>query len=75
MRNKGSEFIMAKKVLRWSMTIIFYVIYFLIFDYLIGKRLPISPMGNVFGLLVLILINIPLSVASTAKVFSILEKN
>lgn len=66
---------MAKKVVFWSMNIIFYIIYFLLFDYIIGRRLPISTIWNIFSLFVLTVINIPLAVATTGKVFSTIEES
>ncbi|NLM04969.1 MAG: hypothetical protein GX214_08120 [Clostridiales bacterium] len=64
---------MKKNIVRWLMNIAFYVIYFLIYDYIFGRKLPANLMWNLFSLFVLTVINIPLSVVSTAKVFSIIE--
>lgn len=66
--------IMRKKLVRWSMNIVFYIIYFLILQYIENKLLPISPISNVIIIFVLIGINIPLSIFTTEKIFSIIEK-
>ncbi|MGO1470552.1 MAG: hypothetical protein ACTHW2_11065 [Tissierella sp.] len=65
---------MRKKLVRWSMNIVFYIIYFLILQYIENKLLPISPISNVIIIFVLIGINIPLSIFTTEKIFSIIEK-
>lgn len=64
---------MAKKIVFFLMSIVFYIIYFFIFDYIIARRLPINPMWNAFSLFILIVINIPLSVATSVKIFSVIE--
>lgn len=64
---------MAKKIVRWLMIIVFYAIYFLLFDYIIGRNLPLAFIWDLFSLFVITAINIPLSVASTTKVFYIIE--
>lgn len=66
---------MAKKLVRWLMNIGFYVIYFLLFQYTIGNLFPISPVSNVAIIFILVIINIPLSIFSIEKVFSIIEKH
>lgn len=65
---------MGKNLVRWSMNIVFYVIYFLIFKYTVGNLFPISPISNVIIIFILTVINIPLSIFSTGKIFSIIEK-
>lgn len=65
---------MGKNLVYWMVSIIFYVIYFLIFKYTIGNLFPISPMSNFIIIFILTIINIPLSVFSTSKLFSIIEK-
>ena len=65
---------MAKNIAYWLVSIVFYVIYFLIFKYTIGDLFPISPMSNFIIIFVLTIINIPLSIFSTVKLFSIIEK-
>ncbi len=65
---------MLKNFVRWLMSIVFYIIYFLIFKYTVGNSFPISPVSNVIIIFILIVINIPLSVFTTGKIFSIIEK-
>lgn len=65
---------MAKKLVRWSMNIIFYVIYFLIFKNTVGRLFPISPVSNAIIIFILIVINIPLSIFTTEKIFTIIAK-
>lgn len=56
------------------MSVVFYVIYFLIFRYTVGDLFPISPVSNIIIIFILTVINIPLSVFSTEKIFSIIKK-
>jgi len=65
---------MGKNLVYWIVSIVFYVIYFLIFKYTIGDLFPISPMSNFIIIFILTIINIPLSILSTVKLFSIIEK-
>lgn len=65
---------MAKTVVRWLMNMMFFIIYFVIYDYTIGSSLPVTVASNLISLFMLTVINIPLCVASTEKVFSIIEK-
>ncbi len=65
---------MGKNLVYWMVSIVFYVIYFLIFKYSIGNLFPISPMSNFIIIFVLTVINIPLSIFSAGKIFSIIEK-
>lgn len=68
------KLVMVKTVVRWVMNIVFYVIYFLIYDYTVGSSLSVTQASNIISMFILIVINIPLSVFSTEKVFSIIEK-
>ena len=70
---KECEKFMGKNLVYWMVSIVFFVIYFLIFKYSIGNLFPISPMSNFIIIFVLTVINIPLSVFSTEKIFSIIE--
>ena len=65
---------MSKNLVRWLMNIVFYIIYFLIFKHTLGKLFPISPVSNVIIIFILIVVNIPLSILTTEKIFSIIEK-
>ncbi len=63
---------MSKNIIRWLTNIVFFIIYFVVYDYIIGRRLPIGLGGNLLSLFILIFINIPLSVFTSVKVLSVI---
>ncbi len=65
---------MKKKLIFWVIAIVFFIIYFQIFNFFMRGILPINPVSNVLVILILIVVNIPLSVFSTEKIFSIIRK-
>lgn len=65
---------MKKKLIFWAISIVFFIIYFKILKFFLGDILPINPVSNVLVILIIIVVNIPLSVFSTEKIFSIIKK-
>lgn len=65
---------MGKNLVRWLISVVFYIIYFVIFKYTVGDLFPISPVSNFIIIFILTVINIPLSLFSAGKIFSIIEK-
>ncbi len=63
---------MSKNIIRWLTNIVFFIIYFVVYAYIIGRRLPIGLGGNLLSLFILIFINIPLSVFTSVKVLSVI---
>lgn len=65
---------MKKNLIFWIISVVFYVVYFKIFDFVLGKIFPISPVSNVIILFILTVINIPLALLSSEKLISIIKK-
>lgn len=65
---------MKRSIVFWMLSIIFYIIYFSIFDFTLGNLFPTSGVSNFILLFILIVINIPLSIISTEKLFSIIKE-
>lgn len=65
---------MMKDIAFWIISIIFYIIYFLIFKFTIGNLFSISALSNIIIIFILTVVNIPLSIFTAEKVFSIIQE-
>ena len=65
---------MKKKIIYWIVGIVFYIIYFLISKFIFEDLIPLNPMGSFIAILILTVVNIPLSVFSTEKLISMIKE-
>lgn len=58
---------MKKNLLFYLIAIVFFILYFCLFKYTLGRIMPFGATGNMISIFIIIIVNIPLSVFSTEK--------
>lgn len=69
---------MKKNIVYWGICIAFFGLYFKILGFVWGKFVPfdtVNAVTNIIQIFIVVVVNIPLSVICTEKVFEIIKKN
>lgn len=66
---------MISRIVFWGFTVVFFVIYFLIFRYLWDLLLPWNLYTDIIAFFIIIFVNIPLSVFSADKIIKIIRSD
>lgn len=63
-----------KDIIYWIICIIFFALYFHILKFIWNTFIPFNTITDLVSLFIMIFVNIPLSVVSTEKIFTVIKE-